>query len=1013
MGALRYRGAGLCALSIVLSIGCDGGSAPTSSYYDERIGPRLEFGCVEQTAGCHLASERGEATGNLDLSSYDALMRRSDVLPAYGPYPVGLLLLKGGPDVEITVETLGEPVTVTTDIRHDAGRTIQLDSDTYGTLKRWVEAGHTRTGLPPEETRDSIGRCRAELGAAPGFDPSAAPADAEAFREFVDEVQPVLVSSCAGGSCHGSPIADLYLTCGDGQEQSRWNYFAAVEHLSAPVSTSELLRRPLSTLRGGSFHEGGDVFASTEEAGYRAIRDWAAALVDRDPDAVRDRSDDPGYAFFVNRVQPALVRKGCMFLGCHSPAMFHDLRLRGGSEGAFSRVAMRRNYRMTRLMLSVESANPNDSRVIAKNLYPHDRVPGGEGIEHRGGALFEDFGPGGSSVVRATPDLCAGADADTGDLDEVPAYCVLARWHEIEREQAVARGELDPDPISGVVWVSRPTGTGDVRDFDTFRGGARLLIADASITGGALTIDEGSATDALPGCGLSGEVDARTPAVSWDGSRIAFAARTSPTEPLRLYWMDADGGGCERIPSIAPERDEDNGILTHDFDPAFAPDGRLVFASTRGNLTGDHSYSGPTRTPAALQPNANLYVHDPAGPSVRQMTFLLNQEAAPAFMTDGRLIFTAEKREPELHQLALRRQNMDGGDYHPLFAQRESVGFRAATEVVELADRDFAFVAGPLGATDGAGAIAILNRSIGPDQDDRDPLDRSYIHSLRFPAPGAFGGMSGAFRSPAALPSGRVLVSCDPGATSLEAGPFAFHLCELDPDTGRFVPIAGEAGRANVEAAAIYPRVSHEVFESRLDEVNGATRVVSGEDDAVVHVLDFPLLATLLFANTREGRPIDHRIGGFDVLEALPPPPAATDFSMLDGSNVRADDFGEVFVDYRMLGHSDVHGDGSAVIRIPGGTPVLLRVTDGSGDPLSFPGDHGRFSGEMVQREQMQFYPGERSRQSVPRAFFNGLCGGCHGSVSGRELDVAVDVDVLTGASRTQAAEDGPVDMLR
>ena len=981
---------------------CDDGPTPSSSYYDERIGPVLEFGCVEQTAGCHLANDRGEATGNLDLSSFDALMRRADVLPAYGPYPVGLLFLKGGQDVEITVETLGEPATITTDIRHNAGSSIQLDSASYALLKRWVEAGFTRTGVPPEETEGSVGDCRSLVGTAPGFDPDAPPADGPSYDRFVSEVQPRLRESCAGANCHGSPIADLYLTCGDDDRQLRWNYWIAVQHLNSPVSTSELLRRPLAALRGGSFHEGGDIFASTDDERYEAIRSWAEDLINRNPDLLRGEFDEPGIQFFANRVQPVLVRKGCMFLNCHSPAMFHDLRLRGGSQGTFSRVAISRNYHMARLMLSIESESPNDSRIVAKNLYPHDQVSGGEGIAHRGGALFEDFGTEGMGLARATPDRCVGVDADAGDLNTIPAYCVLARWHQIEREEAIARGELDVAPISGVAWVSRPPGAGDPRDFDTFRGDARLLIASASITAGALTIDETTTVDASAGCGIPAGADVRTPAVSWDGSRIAFAARGSASEPFRLWWMNADGSACERIPGIAPGADMENGILTHDLDPAWAPDGRLVFASTRVGQ----------RTPAALQPNANMYVYDPSGPSVRQLTFLLNQELSPSFMADGRLIMMGEKREPEFHQLAIRRQNLDGGDYHPLFAQRQSVGFRGAREPVELADRNFALVAGPIDATDGAGTIAIVNRSIGPDQDDRPAGDRFYIHSLRFPAPGAFGGMSGAFRSPAALPSGRVLVSCDTAATSLTGGPFAFQLCELDPDRGAVTAIAGEAGRANVEAVAIYPRVFHEVFQSRLDEVNGASQIRTDDTDAVIHVQDFPLLATLLFANTREGRPIDPRIGGVDVLAARPPPPTATSFAMLDASKVRMDSFGQVFVDYELLGHADLAADGSTAFRIPGGTPIVLRATDGSGDPLMFPADHELFTGEMIQREQMQFYPGERIGQSIPRRFFNGLCGGCHGSISGRELDVAVNIDVLTSASQTIIDENDPVDMV-
>ena len=44
--------------------------------------------------------------------------------------------------------------------------------------------------------------------------------------------------------------------------------------------------------------------------------------------------------------------------------------------------------------------------------------------------------------------------------------------------------------------------------------------------------------------------------------------------------------------------------------------------------------------------NANLYVRENNG-SIRQLTFLLNQELLPTFMRDGRVIFTNEKRAPD------------------------------------------------------------------------------------------------------------------------------------------------------------------------------------------------------------------------------------------------------------------------------------------------------------------------------------------------------------------------------
>lgn len=1000
-------------LVLGFTAGCDEELPSETSFYGERIGPRLEFGCVEQTAGCHLSSDRGDATGNLDLSTFEALKTREDALVPYGPYPVGLLLLKAGGDRNIRVETFesGEDrfVDITTDIRHNAGSTVALDAADYNEIRRWVDQGATETGVPPEALTTSEGPCR--NGLPPklyGFDAGALPGDEQGFTEFASQVQPVLAESCAGGQCHGSVQADLYLTCGSDDQEVRWNYFIATQFLTEQVVTSGLLRRPLSTQRGGVFHEGGNVFASADDPRYQTIKNWAEALVMRDPTVVERTETDPGILYFAKRVQPVMVRKGCMFLGCHSPSMGHDLRLRGGAAGVFSRVATLHNYEIASLMMAFESPDPNDSRLISKNLFPHAQVPGGHGVVHRGGALFEDFADRTGPLPARFPTSCRDDmgnpyDLEDGDLNEVPAYCIMARWHELERQE---RG-LTGDPLPGIVYVDRPLGTGSPLDFDTFRGGADLVFADATqAADGAITL--GATRSLLGGCGLPAGADVRTPAVNFAGDRIAFAARGTAAEPLRLYEVNPDGTNCGPVAGVAASSASENGILTHDFDPSYAPDGQLVFASSRGNLDrARYTYQGPTRTPASFAPNANIYVRE--GATLRQLTFLLNQEVNPNFMADGRLIMSTEKREPEFHMIAGRRQNLDGGDYHPLFAQRESLGFRVANEIVELANRNFAVVASGLDAVDGAGSIAIINRSIGPDQNDRDPTDRFFLSALEFPAPGAFGGTTGAFRSPAALPGGRVLTSCDMSAASLTAGPFEYDLCELDPRTGAVRVLGGASGRAEVEAVAVYPRVDHGIQPSRSDEPNGASRIEGGTD-AEVHIQDIGLLATLMFRNTRTGNLLTPGAAGVTVFEVLPPPATATGFADV-GSQAVTDAFGQVFVNYRSLGSVSAFADNSLKFRIPGGTPVVLRVDDGGGTPLTFPADNPLFTGELIQREQNQFYPGERLNQSFPRDLFNGVCGTCHGSVSGRELDVAVDVDILTRASATMARDQNAVDL--
>src|SRR5262249_42156780 len=161
-------------------------------------------------------------------------------------------------------------------------------------------------------------------------------------------------------------------------------------------------------------------------------------------------------------------------------------------------------------------------------------------------------------------------------------------------------------------------------------------------------------------------------------------------EPLQVYEMNADGTGCKKHDGIDAGPANSNGLLVHNFDPAYSPPDsaghvHIVFASTRGNLKSDaYGYDGTQRTPAdPTKPNANLYVYepDPQNPTqnrVRQLTFLLNMERYPSFMADGRVILTTEKRAPSFYQLALRRINVDGGDYHPLYGQRSSIGYHEA-----------------------------------------------------------------------------------------------------------------------------------------------------------------------------------------------------------------------------------------------------------------------------------------------------------------------------------------------
>ncbi|MBX3275034.1 MAG: hypothetical protein KF729_32515 [Sandaracinaceae bacterium] len=975
-------------LLLVLLTGCAYELPPDGSYYDDRIAPALRESCGITTSGCHLADERGRAMGNLDIGSYDALMRRQDVLVPYGPYPRPLLLLKASEPVEVAVDTLDGTVNVVTDIRHGGGVNFEQGSRTFRELVRWLDAGFSRTGAPIDRRPSAEGECLPGAGRAAGFAAEAEPSPAASYARFVSEVQPVLVERCGSGSCHGAPLADLRIACGETEEERRWNYWIAVRHLGEDPAASELLRRPLAPARGGTFHVGGDTFAETQDAGYRAILGWAEELVSAAPEHVREPAASEGYRYFVNRVQPMLVRKGCMALACHSPISV-VFELRGGAGGSFSRFARERNYALARRFLALESPDPNQSRIVAKNLFPPNVRSDGDGIAHRGGSLLEDF-----AGRPARAEDCDGVDVDGGDLNAIPAYCVLARWHALERAAAALA------PLHHLAWIERPPGIGEATDFDTYRPGADLRLAEASLgADGAVALEPSRSV--LGACGLAADrADVRRPRASWDGARLAFAARASAAEPLRIYELDVASGACGPLAGVAAAMTEAGGILVHDLDPAYAPNGDVVFASTRGT-----SHGRPTRTPAAFQPNADLYVFTPSTGATRQLTFLLDQELAPAFMQDGRVIYTMEKREQDFHMLALRRQNLDGGDYHPLFASRGSLGFEQATDVGALPDGSFVFTAAALHATDGAGSIAVFNRSVGPDT--REPDDGVLLRALTIPVRGAVERGEGAHRSPAVLPNGRVVFSCasDASATALD-----FDLCVVEPRRAGTTRLLSRPGVALLDAVALYGRPDRGVLVSDGAGIDHPL-IEAGAPDAVVHFNDFPMIQSLMFVNDRRGRPIDPRIGGFEVLRHQPPPAGAHRPEDV-ADRIVSDARGRFFSEAAPIGWVPLYADGSARMRLPGGLAISYRMTDASGAELTM-ADGMPFAGPARQREHEQYYPGERIQRSIPRRFFNTACGSCHGSVSGRELDVTVNLDVISGASINLARDAAPTDLMR
>ncbi len=117
------------------------------TYFDQTIDPILQSSCVRTNtgAGCHVADAKGNAFGNLDLSTYAGVDRRRDLLLDYGPYLQPSLLVKNVPPYPVTVQ-LWDGTQVQRHDGHQAHR--RADPRPHGERLPDRSAGGSRTARP-------------------------------------------------------------------------------------------------------------------------------------------------------------------------------------------------------------------------------------------------------------------------------------------------------------------------------------------------------------------------------------------------------------------------------------------------------------------------------------------------------------------------------------------------------------------------------------------------------------------------------------------------------------------------------------------------------------------------------------------------------------------------------------------------------------------------------------------------------------------------------------------------
>jgi hypothetical protein len=958
-----------------------GEGEPGGAFYDQVIQPIFDARCIGNTSPCHRVGPDGTALGNLDLTSFQGLAKRRDVLFPFGSYPVGQLLLKGGVPIQLPFRG----GTITTEISHAGGMsTLPMDGEAYQTLKKWIQNGATidnTPGAPPKGM--GISACSPKIRS--DYDPSKADPRLVAAAA---PVQTIFQNRCAYGNCHGATDADFYLTCGLDDQQKAYNAMAAQTYIGKTLSDSEVLSRPLGPGAGIS-HTGGAIFQQgAGDPDFKTMKQFVMDVI-----ALGGRTDPMLPApqkFFEDQVLPRLIARGCAFQNCHGIGNFNDLKLRPGGAGAFSRKALDKNYEIVRdQFVNLESPDVRQSRVSAKPILLENG-----GIVHRGGQVVI-----GEADETQCPDL--GAYPDDGKAMDGTLYspfCALREWHDQERKAAIAAGNLDDlggqTTALNLVYVTRPADQDHPLEFDHYRPGADLLVASVPVDAtGAIGAAGGAGTSLLASCAgvTAGQSDVRRPRVSHDGQKVVFALRKSQDDNLNVYEVGIDGTGCRALTSDTGEAQ--SGARAHNFDPVYLPgDDRVAFASSKG---GD---AGPTRTLRRFEPNSDIWLMKTDGSEMKRLTYTLNSDRFPELMQNGQLIFTTEKATRDFYQLASRRINVDGSDFHPLFGQRRknnkgttSIGFGEVTEPQELPNRNFVGIfADPDGTgtrTGAGGQLGIFNRSIGPFEKDR-ASEVSFLSSLTM-VPGAGGGV---YRSPSGLPDGRILASYSSAGDGS-----AYAVVAVDPTTGgRTAIVAGGDGQVAVDAILAIRRVRPDPFQQGPQLIFGGDVDPSRGNVAYAHFLDLPLLGSLMEDNDRDGRVINDKVVGLRVLEERAPPPGTHAAS--DVSDKLKGDF-KVYEDLYEVGKLTLESDGSAKVKLPAGLPVRWQLLDGNGAVL------------FTLREEFMLGAGERVNLAVPRKLFNGTCGGCHSAKDGSDLETAIIPDALTSASISASSTKDPADL--
>jgi hypothetical protein len=216
---------------------------------------------------------------------------------------------------------------------------------------------------------------------------------------------------------------------------------------------------------------------------------------------------------------------------------------------------------------------------------------------------------------------------------------------------------------------------------------------------------------------------ARSPEISCDGTRMLFTAQKKQEDKWQIWEMNLGNSKSRQVASL-PE---------NCFDPAYLPNGRVIFARNR-----------------------LMFSCNPDGSDLRQVTFNPYDYSAPTVLQDGRVLALSSQKNPENGEAVFMVLRPDGTK-NELFYEGSGKG-HPGTRGWETANARIVFIEAAQNKVDGGDLVSIsYNR----------PLHSCVNLSS---------GMEGSFSSVFPLKSGKFLVSYRKSESD------RYGLYEFDPE---------------------------------------------------------------------------------------------------------------------------------------------------------------------------------------------------------------------------------------